>query len=261
MIRWLLSRVSVLVCSFALTSLVFAADAPAPAGQPVAGAEAATEQPANADGPKAAHGGADHAAQAPAEHSDAHGNDAHAHDQGGAAHDAVEHTEHSGGHGHEYSFWGDLSFWSFVAFIGFVLAIKKLGLWDLLLTSMSDREKAEWARLDEADKLLTQAEGTLRKFRGQFEALEETVRETMAEGHRDAEYTQQSIVDHARTEASAAVERATFEIERVKDQTLNTLFAEMADKVVAATEAALKSQLQSADQDRLIEATLGELTH
>ena len=66
------------------------------------------------------------------------------------AHDAAVHLEaghgeaaHGDEHHGEYTIWSDLPFWSAIAFIGFVLAIKALGLWDYLLSSMSERERAE----------------------------------------------------------------------------------------------------------------------
>lgn len=173
----------------------------------------------------------------------------------------ANHSGHEAGHhDHVYTIWGDLSLWSFVAFIGFVMAIKKLGLWDLLLGTMAEREKAAWETLDAADVKLSQAETSLRKFRGQFEALDDTVRELLAEGRRDVEYTQSLIVKEAEEEAATAVGRATYEVERVKAQTLHSLFEMLSDRVVSATEASLRGRQQSTDQDRLIEATLSELS-
>ncbi len=236
MIRRLLMTVPAFLCVLALALPVRAADEAHSAPEHAA---ASAESKAHDNHTPTAEG--DHI------HGDAH------HDGGGHA-AAGHHDEHA------YSIWGDLSLWSFVAFIGFCVIIQKLGLWDLLLTSMSDREKAEWATLDEADKLLTQAEGTLRKFRGQFEALDDMAREAVAEGHRDADYTRTDLLQHAEKEAAAAVARASFEIERVKDQALNSLFATLADRVVVATEGVLKSRLQADDESRLIDATLSELS-
>ena len=236
MIRRLLITVPALLCVFALA-------------QPVRAADEAHAAPEHAAAPAELTVHGDHVSTAEGEHAQG---DAHHGDGGHAA--TGQHDEHA------YSIWGDLSLWSFVAFIGFCVVIQKLGLWDLLLSNMADREKAEWATLDEADKLLTQAEGTLRKFRGQFEALDDMAREAVAEGHRDADYTRTDLLQRADKEAAAAVARASFEIERVKDQTLSSLFATLADRVVVATEGVLKSRIQAEDEDRLIDATLSELS-
>lgn len=167
---------------------------------------------------------------------------------------------HGGDHGHHaYTLGSDLSLWSAIAFIGFCWAIKKLGLWDLLLTTMSEREKSAWERLDAADALLTQAEASLRKFRGQFEALEDTVRETLLEGERDVAYTKSEIIRIASAEAALAAGRATAEIERARDQALNSIFEALAERVVEATSVKLKQQVHAGNQDALIDATLNRL--
>jgi F0F1-type ATP synthase membrane subunit b/b' len=146
-----------------------------------------------------------------------------------------------------------------VAFIGFCWAIHKLGLWNYMVTTMADREKAAWAKLDAADAMLTQAEAGLRKFRGQFEALDDTVRATLAEGERDVTYTRSEIVRVAGQEAEKSGVRATHEIERARDQALHAIFESLADQVVGATEAALKQRIDTGAQDRLIETTLNRL--
>ena len=210
---------------------------------------------------------------APAEHAhpteghapaDAAGHDPHGEAPGEHPHDPAEHHPEGGGdHGHaehEYTIWGDLSLWSFVAFIGFCFAINKLGLWNLLVTTMADRERAAWEKLDTADQQLAEAETALRKFRGRFEALDDTIKETLAEGERDMAYAQGQIAKNAEKEAAGLVERARHEVERVRDQALNALFESMADKVIASTEAALREKVQSSDEDRLIDATLGQFS-
>lgn len=176
------------------------------------------------------------------------------------SHDSHAGGGHGGDHGHHaYTLGSDLSLWSAIAFIGFCWAIKKLGLWDLLLTSMSEREKSAWERLDAADGLLAQAETSLRKFRGQFEALEDTVRETLLEGERDVVYTKSEIIRIASAEAALAAGRATAEIERTRDQALNSIFEALADRVVEATSVKLKQQVHAGNQDALIDATLNRL--
>ena len=217
-------------------------------------------------------GAADQAQHAPA--SSGHAADSgHAvgadHGHAGDAH--ADHSgDHTGGHGagghggddhghHAYTLGSDLSLWSAIAFIGFCWAIKKLGLWDLMLSSMAEREKSAWERLDTADALLSQAESSLRKFRGQFEALEDTVRETLLEGERDVAYTKSEIVRIASAEAALAAGRATAEIERTRDQALNSIFEALAERVVEATSVKLKQQVHTGNQDALIDATLNRL--
>ena len=184
-----------------------------------------------------------------AEHADDHG-DAHGED---------DHDAHGGGHGGPYLFKGDLPFWGFVAFLGFCFAIKKLGLWDALLTNMAEREKTENETIARAESHLQAAEQELNAYRGQLQAMDETARESLAEANRDANHTQQEILDLARSEADALGARTRREIERVRAQTLDELFATMANNVAQATEAIVREKLQDEDQERLIDETLNQL--
>lgn len=158
-----------------------------------------------------------------------------------------------------YSIKSDLPFWSAIAFIGFVLAVKGLGLWDLLISSMADREKAESEAISTAESDLKEAHAALRKSKGRLEALDEQIRETMAEAHRDAQSTRDEIFRAANKDAKSAVDRATYEINRVRDQSLNDIFETLATRVADATEGRLRNGLHAEDHERLIDSVLGDL--
>lgn len=177
----------------------------------------------------------------------------------GAAHSAEDrHTLTD--HGDEKpTIWADLAFWSIIAFAGFCFAIVKLGLWDSLVTNMSQREQHEIQLIATAEGHLASAKAVLNQYRGQLEAMEETVVESLAEAKRDAQHTQSEIVELANCEASLMLVRAKHEIDRSRDQTLNRLFEHLSRSVAAATEASVRANLVAADQDRLIDDTLSQL--
>lgn len=177
-----------------------------------------------------------------------HSDDAH-HDDG----------DHADGHHEKVTIWNDLSFWSIIAFAGFCLAIAKLGLWDSLVTKMASREQSENESIAKAEGHLASAQSTLNQYRGQLEAMDETVAETIAEAKRDAAHTEAEIVEIANREAANMLQRAEHEIARTKDQTLNDLFDHLSQRVTESVEAKLRTQLQSSDQDKLIDDTLGQL--
>lgn len=185
------------------------------------------------------------------EDSDAHHADDHHDDHG---------DDHAGDHGHaEETIWNDLSFWSIVAFAGFCAAIVKLGLWDSLVTNMTQREQNENQLITDAEAHLSSAAALLKEFQGKMEAMDETVAATMAEAQRDADHTKNDIVDYAQREASQMKHRAEVEIQRYRDQSLHTLFDHLATRVTQQTESKLRAELQVADQDRLIDETLNQL--
>lgn len=177
-----------------------------------------------------------------------------------AAHGSANHgddSHHAGAHAAP-SIWEDLSFWSIIAFAGFVLAIAKLGLWDSLKTNMARREASEIQSIAAAEGDLATAQESVRQFRGQLEAMDETTTATLAEAQRDADHTRQDLIDTANREASQMLQRAQHEIARSRDQSLNNLFEHMASRVCEAVESKVRAGLQAADQDRLIDDTLNQ---
>jgi F0F1-type ATP synthase membrane subunit b/b' len=202
--------------------------------------------------PVAAHAAAsDHAANAHAEVSHADGN-SHA---GESSHAGA----HEAGHG-EYTLWADLPFWSAIAFVGFVFAIKWLGLWDHLLSNMSRREQAETEAIVLAEADLGEARALLRQSRGRMEALDETIRAALAEAERDVNYTRQEIQRQGEKESAGFLSRVEMEVGRARDQGLHDIFSSLSDKITSLTEQRLVRGLGPEDHARLIESTLNELS-
>ncbi|WP_437192302.1 F0F1 ATP synthase subunit B family protein [Planctomicrobium sp. SH527] len=167
----------------------------------------------------------------------------------------------AGAHGDDahhasYSFWSDLPFWSFIAFLGFLFAIKKLGLWSLLVRSMAEREKAESEAINIAEGDLSVAQLALREAKGRIEALDGNIREIFDEAKRDVTSTKNDILEVAQKESKATLQRAQAEIERVRDQALNEIFSSLADKVAVQTEKRLRTGLSAQDHSRLVDDAL-----
>lgn len=184
------------------------------------------------------------------------------HDDHGEGHDDEDHHAENADHDSHGAppLKEDSAFWSILAFAGFCFAINKLGIWNWLHVSMAEREKNEGDVIATAENHLAEAQASLGKHRGQLEAMDETVAETLREAKRDATYTQGEIVEAANREAELMVQRTQHEIERSRDQSLNSLFGHLAQRVTEAAEAKVKANLQADDQDRLIDETLSQLT-
>lgn len=186
----------------------------------------------------------------------------HAHAAQDHAHGAEAAHDSAGGHGEEHEYTGissDLPFWGIIAFIGFVLAIKKLG-WGSFTSGLAGREAEEQRLIDDAEGLQRQAAEQLQTHRGMMEAVDEQIREVLAEAERDAEHTRSDIRAVANREAANARARADLEVSRVKDQTLNDLFETFSQQVISATQQKLHGGLNQAAQDQLIDEALAEFT-
>lgn len=167
-------------------------------------------------------------------------------------------AEGEAGHGYAGTA-GDLVFWSIVAFVVFVLAIRKLG-WGSLVSNMASREQTIAGLVADAERAQRDAEEFLHEHRGRLEAIDETTRELLAEAGRDAQYTRDLILTEARAEAETLRQRALREISRARDQALDEIFNTLTDRVTEATQQQLATRLTATDQNRLIEESLAALT-
>ena len=158
---------------------------------------------------------------------------------------------------HDVGLKGDLAFWGFVAFIGFLVALKFLG-WDALTSGMQSRESNELQLISEAERLREEAAARLRRHLGQMEALDETVRGVMAEAHRDADQTRRDIRSIADREAELLQARANLEISRTRDQSLHELFDGFSTRIAEGAEQRIKSRLTPQAQQQLVDAAVGE---
>ncbi|MFG0336132.1 MAG: F0F1 ATP synthase subunit B [Maioricimonas sp. JB049] len=146
----------------------------------------------------------------------------------------------------------DTAFWSLVAFLLFLLVLKKLG-WSPFVSAMSERERKETELIARAEAANRESQALLTEQQGRMEALDETLREVRAEAQRDAEYTRNAIRETARNESEALNRRSRLEIERTRDQALKILFARLADKIVEQTEQTLRAGLGPDEQEQLVD--------
>ncbi len=152
---------------------------------------------------------------------------------------------------------GDLVFWSIVTFVVFVLAIRKLG-WSNFVSGLNTRGEREAALVAEAEKTHRDAQQVVHEHTGRLEAVDETIREMLAEAQRDAQHTRQEILEVARHEAETLRQRARREIQRTRDQALDGIFDTLTSRVAEATQRRLASRMGPADHQRLIDEALSQ---
>ncbi|MEZ6065227.1 MAG: ATP synthase F0 subunit B [Planctomycetaceae bacterium] len=164
---------------------------------------------------------------------------------------------HATGEPGEWNMAEDLPFWGIVAFVGFLIALKLLG-WKPFVAGMRDREETTRALLADADRVHREAQAKLREQKGQMEAIDEQIREVLAEAERDAAHTRSEIRIAADREAAIAQERAELEISRTRDQSLHSIFETLAGELANRTEQRLRDSMSGDRQDRLVSAALAE---
>lgn len=151
----------------------------------------------------------------------------------------------------------DLALWSLVVFLLFVFVLRKYA-WTPLIDGLNKREQQVRQDLADAENARKKAEQMLADHEKKLAAVQDEVREIIAEARKDAEHTKQEIIETAQKEADATKNRAVAEIRRERDAALKELFDTMGNQVAQATEYVLGRSVNEQDQDRLINEALSQ---
>lgn len=130
--------------------------------------------------------------------------------------------------------------------------------WPKITAALDQRAAHIQQGFTDAEKARQQAMTLLKEHQGKMEAIQDEVKEIIAEARRDAERTKADIVASAAKESEVIKDRALLEIGRAKDQALNELFQQMAEQVAGATQHVLGKGITLADQQKLIDEALRE---
>ncbi|GAB4143782.1 MAG: hypothetical protein Tsb009_15120 [Planctomycetaceae bacterium] len=153
----------------------------------------------------------------------------------------------------------DLAIWSLVVFLVFVLVLWKFA-WGPLSSALDKREAKIADDIATAEQGRKDVERMVAEHRAQLDAVQDEVREILAEARRDAEHAKNEIVAAAQREAEETKNRSITEIERAKGAALKELFDKVSEQVAAATEHILGRALEDADRERLIDEALSQLS-
>ncbi len=154
-------------------------------------------------------------------------------------------------------FRSDLAIFSAIVF-GLLAAGLYFTAWPKILDALAAREEGIRKAIADAEDAKVQATAFMKEHKGRLEAVENTVKDILAEARRDAEHTKLDITKQAEVEAEAIKNRAIAEINRAKDQALDELFSTLAHQVSKATEQVVGRALTGADQERLIQEAVGQ---
>lgn len=156
-------------------------------------------------------------------------------------------------------FKSDLAIYTFLVFVLLVGILWKFA-WGPISSGLDKREEGVRKNIADAEAARVKAEQMLADHQAKLSAVQEEVREILAEARRDAEYTKQEIVNAANKEAEATKNRSIAEIQRARDAALKDLFDSVSEQVATATEYVIGRQMTDADQDRLIQEALSQFS-
>jgi F-type H+-transporting ATPase subunit b len=175
-----------------------------------------------------------------------------------AGHEVVEgdHGDHGGAEtGVPMQPQNDLVLWTVVTFVLFLFVLKKVA-WGPLIEGLDNRESKYRKLLEDAKADRDKAVAMLADYEQKLKAVDEII----AEARRDAERTKSDILATAQQDAEATRKRALDDIGRARDQAVAELFEHVRANVVAATEKVLSRSLSDADDQKLIDDALAEMS-
>ncbi len=197
---------------------------------PAGGLEHATAAPAD-----------DHASEAGASHADDHGEHAHIGEK-----DVNRKPE---------EFRSDLAIWTLAVFSLLYFGLKRFA-WPKIEAALEAREAGIRKAVEDTENARREVQALVSEHKGRLEAIDEEVKEIIAEARRDAERTKTDIIVSAESEARTIKDRSIAEINRARDQALHDLFENMATQVAAATQHVVGKGVNVQNQDQLIDEAL-----
>ncbi len=149
--------------------------------------------------------------------------------------------------------------WTILTFL-IVVAILRGTAWKPLLKALNDREARIRESLQQAERAQSEAQRLLEENRKQLAAAEEQAARIIKEGRDLGEKLRGELLEKAQAASRQTVEQAKAEIGREKEAALNQLRSEVADLAVAAASKILEANLDAAQQRKLVDAAIQELS-
>jgi F-type H+-transporting ATPase subunit b len=153
----------------------------------------------------------------------------------------------------------DLILWTVVTFVVFLIVLKKVA-WGPLIEGLDNRESKYRKLLEDAKADRDKAVSLLADYEQKLKAAQGQVDEIIAEARRDADRTKTDILATAQQDAEATRKRVIDDIGRARDQAVAELFDHVRANVVSATEKVLSRSLTDADDQKLIDDALAEMS-
>ena len=151
------------------------------------------------------------------------------------------------------------AFWTIVLFLVLVGVLGKF-VWPQILKGLSDRETKIRRDLEDAERAAHQAAETLKEYQAKLAAAQDEARRIIDQGRTDAQKIAAGIKDQTQNEIDQLRQRATNEIRVAKEQAIGELFATTADLATRVAQRVLKQEIKGEAHDRLVQASLAELT-
>ena len=149
--------------------------------------------------------------------------------------------------------------WIAITFLALLFLLKKFA-WGPITSALATREETIHDSLAQAERALAEAkqlQADNSKARRDAEAQAQSI---LREAREEADRLRTEEVDKTRVQIQQLQESAQAEIEREKDNALNSLRQEVADLAIRAAEKILRENLDADRQKKIVDNFLGDLS-
>lgn len=145
--------------------------------------------------------------------------------------------------------------------IVFVLLIVVLGkfAWGPIVKGLEAREQKIRTDIEEAEKARRTAEETLKQYNDKLAQIQSQVQATLAQATQQAERIAANIKEQAGKDAEETKSRAVKDIESARDQAIQEVYTQAADLATNVAGKILRRNLNSQDQQDLVNESLQQL--
>jgi F-type H+-transporting ATPase subunit b len=150
--------------------------------------------------------------------------------------------------------------WGTVAFVLFLLVLRRAGVWRKLGEAMDQRTTRIRTDLENAEAAKREAEALLREYREQLEQARQEARQIVEDAKRRADQTRQDLIKRAERDADAVRTRAEQEIQAQLQRARIELRRELGVLSVQLAGRVIGDNLDNERQLRLVDRYIEELS-
>ena len=150
-----------------------------------------------------------------------------------------------------------LMIWTLVTF-GIVLLVLRRFAFGPIQQMIDERRRQITADLDAAEGARKEAQEALAEYRQQLAEARKEATKIVEDARRTSEEQRRQALEEIESEKSRQLERVRAEIQAEVRQSLQSIKQQIADLTVVATEKVLRTQLDEAEQKRLIDEALAD---
>lgn len=141
--------------------------------------------------------------------------------------------------------------WTWITFL-LVLAILGASTWKIILKGLNARADKIQEDLEEAEKTRENAKKSLAAYREQIDNAKAEASSIIENARIEANRVRDKIINNAREEAEANKNKILFEIDRSKEEAVNSVRKQAVDIAIVMAETILKRNINKEDNQALI---------